>query len=87
MDVEVPDLGLEGGDQATVVEWRCEEGDTVEEGEFICELESENGTVEVTAPITGVVVERIVEEDEIVRVGETLALIEARDPAEFEEEE
>jgi len=86
IEVELPDLGPDGGDQATVVEWRVEEGDEVEEGDVLLEVECESGTVEIHAPRSGTLLERVVEEDEVVRVGDVLAIIEARDE-EFEEEE
>ena len=84
IEVELPDLGLDGGDEATVVEWHFEEGDAVEENEVLLELESEAGTVEIPVPCAGVLVERIVDEDETVRTGELLAIIEASDE-DFEE--
>jgi len=79
VEVELPDLGLDGGDEATVVEWHFEEGDTVEEDDILLDVESEAGTVEIPAPCSGVLIERAVDEDETVRVGELLAIIEARD--------
>ena len=87
IEVEVPDLGLDGGDQATVVEWHFEEAEDVQEGECLLELECESGTIEVPSPVTGVLVERVVEEDEIVRVGELLAILEARNDSEFADDE
>lgn len=75
VEVELPDLGAVGGDHATVVEWRFEEGEYVEEGEVLLEVASDSGSVEVPAPRSGTLVERIVDEDELVRVGEPVALI------------
>jgi len=82
LEVELPDLGLEGGDEATVVEWHFEEGDYVEEGETLLEVSCEAGTVEVPAPRSGILVERVVEEDEIVRVGEPVAILDVREEEE-----
>jgi len=84
IEVELPDLGLDGGDKATIVEWHFEEGDAVEEDEVLLEIESEAGTVEIPAPCSGVLVERAVDEDETVRIGELLAIIEVGDE-DFEE--
>lgn len=83
VEVELPDLGYEGGDEARVVEWHFEEGDPIAEGEILLEVECESGTVEIPSPCTGVVVECVVEEDEVVRIGELLAILEARDEAGF----
>ncbi len=79
IEVELPDLGSFAGDHATVVEWHFEEGETVEQGEILMEVSCEAGVIEVPCPRTGVLIERIVEEDEIVRAGEPVALMECSD--------
>ncbi len=84
LEVELPDLGLEGGNEAIVAEWHFEEGDCVEKGEVLLEVSCESGMVDVHAPCSGVLLERVVEEDEIVRVGEPLAVLDV--PEEEEEE-
>ena len=79
IEVEVPDLGNDSGDHATVVEWHFEEGEAVEQGEILLEVACESGVIYVPCPRAGTLIERIVEEDEIVRVGEPVALMECRD--------
>jgi pyruvate/2-oxoglutarate dehydrogenase complex dihydrolipoamide acyltransferase (E2) component len=86
-EVELPDLGNDAGDHATVVEWHFEEGETVEQGEVLMEVSCEAGVIEVPSPRSGVLIERIVEEDEIVRAGEPIALMECRDEDEAAEED
>ncbi|WP_101295675.1 2-oxo acid dehydrogenase subunit E2 [Halegenticoccus soli] len=51
--VKMPKLGLEM-DRGTLVEWHVSEGESVEEGEVIAEVESEKTTGEVTARESGV---------------------------------
>lgn len=51
--VKMPKLGLEM-EQGTLLEWHVEEGDTVEEGEVIAEVESEKSIGEVDAREDGV---------------------------------
>jgi pyruvate/2-oxoglutarate dehydrogenase complex dihydrolipoamide acyltransferase (E2) component len=87
IEVELPDLGNDSGDHATVVEWHFEEGETVEQGEILMEVSCEAGVVDVPCPHAGVLIERIVEEDEIVRVGEPVALMECSDDDEAAEDE
>ena len=82
VEVELPDLGSGGGDQATVIKWHFEEGDFVEEGEALPEVLCETGTVEVPCSRSGVLVERLVEQEDIVRVGEPVALLEVREEEE-----
>ena len=79
IEVELPDLGNYAGDHATVVEWHFEEGESIEQGDTLMEVSCEAGMIEVPCPRSGVLIERIVEEDEIVRVGEPIALLECRD--------
>ena len=79
VEVELPDLGSYAGDHATVVEWHFEEGDSIEQGEILMEVSCETGMIEVPCPRSGLLIERIVEEDEIVRAGEPIALMECID--------
>ena len=88
VEVELPELGPDGGDQATVDLWHFDEGDAVEEGDILLEATTEAGTIEVRAPHAGILLERVVDEDEIVRVGETVALLDcAEDDDSAEDDE
>ena len=87
IEVELPDLGVQGGDEARVAEWHFEEGEHVDEGETLLEVVCELETIEVPCPCSGVLIERIVDEDGIVRVGEPVALVEADEEWESGEEE
>jgi pyruvate dehydrogenase E2 component (dihydrolipoamide acetyltransferase) len=51
--VRMPKLGVEM-EQGVVLEWHAEEGETVEEGELVAEIESEKTQAEVTAREAGV---------------------------------
>ena len=86
VEVELPDLGDESGGEGTVSEWFCEEGESVAEGEPLLEVVSEGQTVEVPSPVTGVIIERLIEEDDLVRVGDILAIIEVEGELADEEE-
>jgi len=59
--VKMPKLGLEM-EQGTILEWHIEEGDTVEEGETIAEVESEKSIGEVDAREDGIL--RLIELEE-----------------------
>ncbi|KMK66341.1 2-oxoglutarate dehydrogenase complex dihydrolipoyllysine-residue succinyltransferase [Puniceibacterium sp. IMCC21224] len=52
-DVMVPTLG-ESVSEATVSNWFKKEGDTVAQDEMLCELETDKVSVEVPAPVAGV---------------------------------
>jgi len=76
LEIELPDLGPDGGDTAAISEWHFEEGEHLDKGDVLLEAISEADTVEIPCPASGVLVERLVEEDDIVRTGDPVALIE-----------
>ena len=82
IEIELPDLGDDAGDQATVSEWRFEEGDQVIEGDDLIEVATDDETIQVPAPVSGLLIEKLVEEDDLVRVGDPLAIIETPDEEE-----
>lgn len=89
IEVELPDMGEDAGDEATVAEWYAEEGDHVDEGEVLVEMTYDGSTFDVLAPASGTLLEQLVEEEDIVRVGDVLAIIECpeAEPDDEEEEE
>jgi 2-oxoglutarate dehydrogenase E2 component (dihydrolipoamide succinyltransferase) len=60
---------------ATILRWHKREGDAVTAGETILEVEAEKANLEVTAPVSGVLVSILAVEGDEVRVGETVAVI------------
>ena len=47
--------------------------------DVLCQVQSDNASVEVTSPFDGVLKEILVKEGEVAKVGETLCLIETED--------
>ena len=82
VDIELPDLGEGNGDRGVVAEWHFEEGEWVEEGEILLDVLAEMETVPILSPYTGRLIERTVEEDDTVRAGEIVGIIEADDEIE-----
>jgi pyruvate dehydrogenase E2 component (dihydrolipoyllysine-residue acetyltransferase) len=72
-EVKLPRLG-QGMESGTVVRWLKQEGDTVEKGEPLYELDTEKVTQEVEAEASGVLLKIAVEEGEVA-VGRTVAVI------------
>ena len=62
-EIRVPTLG-ESVTEATIATWFKKPGETVSTDEMICELETDKVTVEVPAPISGVLSEIIANEGE-----------------------
>ena len=76
-EIRVPTLG-ESVTEATVATWFKKLGETVSTDEMICELETDKVTVEVPAPISGVLSEIIANEGETVAVNALLAVLTAK---------
>ena len=74
-DIQVPMLG-ESVTEATVAEWLKQAGDTVAVDEPVAVLETEKATVELPAPVAGVLSEILVEAGEDVEVGAVIGRIE-----------
>jgi pyruvate dehydrogenase E2 component (dihydrolipoamide acetyltransferase) len=79
VDVELPGLGDDAGTEATVSVFFKEPGEEVKEGEDLVEMATDKATFTVPSPVGGKVVELLVSEDDVVRVGEGLARIEVAD--------
>lgn len=74
VEVEAPDLGR-NNEEGTVAEWYFDEGEFVEQGEALLDISTRSGHVEVTAPQSGVLIERLVDEEEVVHVGDPVAIL------------
>ncbi|MBA3329398.1 MAG: 2-oxo acid dehydrogenase subunit E2 [Actinobacteria bacterium] len=72
-DVKLPRLG-QGMESGTIVKWLKAEGDSVEKGEPLYELDTEKVTQEVEAEASGVLLKIAVEAGEV-EVGRTVAVI------------
>ena len=70
----LPDLG-EGLGEGEITRWLVAEGESVDEHQPIVEIQTEKATVEIGAPVTGVVLRIIAREGELAAVGATLAMI------------
>lgn len=72
--VKIPKLGLEM-EQGTLLEWYFEEGDTIEEGDVIAEVESEKSIGEVDAREDGVLRIIDLQEGETVPPGTPIGIV------------
>ena len=73
-DILVPDLGLEGVPIRLSV-WLVRRGRPVIAGEPVVEILAGPATVDLPAPVDGVLAKKLVGEDETVTVGQTLGSI------------
>src|SRR5256714_15223367 len=72
-EVKLPRLG-QGMESETIVKWLKSEGDRVEKGEPLFEVDTDKATQEVEAEASGVLLKIAVESGEV-PVGQTIAVI------------
>src|SRR5437763_12838090 len=72
-EIKLPRLG-QGMESGTIVKWLKSEGEAVEKGEPLYELDTDKVTQEVEAEASGVLIKIAVSEGEV-PVGETIAFI------------
>jgi 2-oxoglutarate dehydrogenase E2 component (dihydrolipoamide succinyltransferase) len=74
-DFRLPELGID--DQAIVASlWHVRRGSRVVEGDSLLEVRCGSVAVDLPAPVSGTVVQRLVREDDRVATGQRLAVIE-----------
>lgn len=73
-EIKIPELA-ESIMEGTIAEWLVKEGDKVEKGDPVIELETDKVNVEVNSEFTGVITEILVAEGEDVHVGDTVAML------------
>lgn len=72
MEFKLPKLG-EGAESGTVVSILVKEGDVVEKGQTLLELENEKAVAPIPAPVAGTVTRLRVKEGDVVSVGQLIA--------------
>lgn len=85
------EVALEGlsekTEEGTIQAWFFEEGDAINEGDDLVELSTEEGTVMIQAPASGVLAEVYYDEGEVVAKGEVLCAIDDEEVKKEKEEE
>jgi pyruvate/2-oxoglutarate dehydrogenase complex dihydrolipoamide acyltransferase (E2) component len=71
-----------GMEYGTVIGWRKQEGDPVETGEPILELEADKANYEIESPVTGTLSTIVAVQDDEIAVGDVLAIIDPAHPPE-----
>ncbi len=74
-ELTMPMLG-EVMEEGVVLTWKKQEGEAVDKGEIILEIETDKAIAEVESPASGVVKKILVPEGETVPVNTPLAVIE-----------
>jgi 2-oxoglutarate dehydrogenase E2 component (dihydrolipoamide succinyltransferase) len=74
-EIVVPEL--ETAAEITLAAWLKQPGDHVEQGEVIAEVLTEKVNVEIQAPSSGLIEALLVDEGEVVEVGQAIARLAA----------
>ena len=75
MEIILPNIG-ETVDEGKVIKWLKQVDDQVNDGDILCEVETDKSTMEVPSTIDGTIKEIRVKEGDIVPVGTILAIVE-----------
>ena len=74
-ELKLPKMG-ESVAEATITSWLKNVGDTIEMDEAVLEIATDKVDSEIPSEIDGVLVEKLFEVDDVVKVGQTIAIIE-----------
>ena len=75
VNVILPRMG-QGVEEATLIEYKCAVGDTLAVDDVVAEIATDKVDTEITTQVSGEVVELLFKKDDVIRVGETIAVIE-----------
>jgi 2-oxoglutarate dehydrogenase E2 component (dihydrolipoamide succinyltransferase) len=73
-EVKVP-LFAEGATKIKIRQWLAEIGDEVKAGDDLIEAMTDKISIMIEAPVSGVLVEKLVEEDQTVLVDQVVAIL------------
>lgn len=83
--LKLPKMG-ESVAEATVTKWLLDIGDKIQQDDPIVEIATDKVDTDVTSEVEGILVEKCFNENEVVKVGETLVIIETKGAVEQETE-
>jgi len=75
-EVKLPDLGEDAGDEAEVSFWYVDIGEAVKEGQDLVEMVTDKAAFTVPSPAAGTLKEIRVQEGEVSKVGQVMAVLE-----------
>jgi 2-oxoglutarate dehydrogenase E2 component (dihydrolipoamide succinyltransferase) len=85
VELKLPKMG-ESVAEATLTNWHKEVGDTIEQDEPVLEIATDKVDSEVPSEVDGVLKEKKFDVDDVIEVGQTIAIIETEGEASSEEE-
>src|ERR1700735_2838912 len=79
VEVRIPRWS-DASDECSLIKWLKLKGDPVSQGQPIAELETDKATVELEAPVSGVLHKAVMPEGSSLRVGDLVALLDESPP-------
>jgi len=81
VEVKVPQVGEEEEEveEVTVSYWLVDQGDEVKEGDDLVEVVTDKADFRIPSPAGGKLAEKKAEEDDVVNVGDVIAVIETEE--------
>jgi len=76
-ELKLPQMG-ESVAEATLTAWLKDVGDTIEQEEGVLEIATDKVDTEVPSEVSGILVEKLFEVDQVVQVGAVIAVIETQ---------
>lgn len=76
VEFKLPDIG-EGIHEGEIVKWLVKPGDEVHEDDVLCEVQNDKAVVEIPSPVSGKVLDILVDEGTVAVVGDTLIKLDA----------
>ena len=77
-ELKLPKMG-ESVAEATITNWLKQVGDKIEMDEAVLEIATDKVDSEVPSEVSGILVEQLFAKDDLVQVGQTIAIIETED--------
>jgi len=79
VEVKLPSLGDDAAEEATVSCFFNDVGEEIAVDDDLVEMVTEKATFTVPSPVAGTLVSLVVGEDDVVKVGDVLAVVEVAD--------
>src|ERR1700712_2665 len=76
----LPKMG-ESVEEATIIKWTKNPGDFIEADETVMEIATDKVDSDVPSPVSGKLVERLYKDNDVVKVGAVIAIIETNEPS------
>ncbi|GAB4458858.1 MAG: dihydrolipoamide acetyltransferase family protein [Bacteroidales bacterium] len=74
ININIPAMG-EGVIEATIIKWHVKQGDRVKQDDVLCDIATDKVDSEITSPDEGIIDSILFNENEIVSVGKTIAIL------------